>query len=59
MDYSTLAPGQLRLIPRSDQMADWKSDYAGMQQEMFYGEVPSFEQVLKRVGEFQKAFNKS
>ena len=32
---STLTPGQLRLIPREDQMADWKSDYAGMQQERF------------------------
>ena len=59
MDYSTLTPGQLRLLPREDQMADWRSDYAGMQQEMFYGEVPSFEQVIRVVQEFQKAFNKS
>jgi len=59
MDYSTLTLGQIRLIPRDDQMADWKSDYAGMQQEMFYGEVPSFEEVLKVVQEFQEAFNKS
>jgi hypothetical protein len=59
MDYSTLAPGQLRLIPRQDQMADWRSDYTGMQQEMFYGEVPSFDEVLKRVGEFQESFNES
>ncbi|MGB0372241.1 MAG: nucleotidyl transferase AbiEii/AbiGii toxin family protein [Opitutales bacterium] len=59
MDYSTLTPGQLRLIPREDQMADWKSDYTGMQQEMFYGEVPDFEQVLKAVEAFQEAFNKS
>jgi hypothetical protein len=59
MDYSTLAPGQLRLIPRQDQTADWRNDYAGMQQEMFYGTVPSFDEVLKRVGEFQDAFNQS
>jgi hypothetical protein len=30
-----------------------------MQQEMFYGTVPSFDEVLKRVGEFQDAFNQS
>ena len=59
MDYSTLAPGQLRLIPRQDQMTDWRSDYAGMQQEMFYGEVPSFEEVLRKVSEFERAFNQS
>jgi hypothetical protein len=59
MDYSTLAPGQLRLIPREDQMADWQSDYAGMQQEMFYGDVPSFDEVLKSVAEFETAFNQS
>jgi hypothetical protein len=59
MDYNTLTPGQLRLIPREDQMADWKSDYAVMQQEMFYGEVPSFEQVITVVQGFQDAFNKS
>jgi hypothetical protein len=59
MDYSTLSLGQLRLIPREDQIADWRSDYAGMQQEMFYGEVPSFEQVMKVVQEFQETFNRS
>jgi hypothetical protein len=30
-----------------------------MQQEMFYGEVPSFEQVMKVVQEFQETFNRS
>lgn len=57
MDYETLVPGQLRLIPREDQMADWRSDYTGMQREMFYGDVPSFDDVLGTVKAFQDQFN--
>ena len=57
MDYETLAPGKLRLIPREDQMADWRNDYTGMQREMFYGDVPTFDEVLKVVENFQKQFN--
>ena len=57
MDYETLAPGKLRLIPREDQMADWKNDYTSMQREMFYGDVPTFDEVLKVVENFQKQFN--
>jgi hypothetical protein len=58
MDYDTLAPGTLRMLPRDFQIADWRSDYAGMQQEMFYGEVPDFDSVLHTVEQFQNAFNR-
>jgi len=57
IDYDTLAPGRLCLLPREDQMADWRSDYIGMQREMFYGEVPDFEEVLATVRLFQDTFN--
>jgi hypothetical protein len=57
MDYATLAPGTLRIVPRDDQRAHWQSDYAGMQAEMFYGEVPEFDAVLASVRKFQDAFN--
>jgi hypothetical protein len=57
MDYSALAPGQLRLIPEENQIADWRSDYAGMQREMFFGEVPDFDEVLATVKVFENAFN--
>jgi len=56
-DYSTLAPGRLRLLPTEAQLGDWQSDYRNMQQEMFFGDVPGFEQVLAVVGEFQDRFN--
>ncbi|MEX0324006.1 MAG: nucleotidyl transferase AbiEii/AbiGii toxin family protein [Puniceicoccaceae bacterium] len=57
MDYETLIPGKLRLIPLEEQMPDWKVDYTGMQQEMFYGDVPDFSEVLATVKAFEVKFN--
>jgi predicted nucleotidyltransferase component of viral defense system len=59
VDYTSLKPGSLRLIPHSAQMEDWEADYAGMEMEMFYGEVPSFAEVLHAVEVFQNDFNAS
>jgi len=57
VDYTTLVPGQLRLLPQEEQLSDWRADYEGMQAEMFYGEVPTFDDVLAAVGKFQDNFN--
>ncbi len=57
VDYSTLVRGQLRLVPTDDQMSDWRADYSNMQQEMFFGEAPDFENVIKKVRGFQDDFN--
>jgi len=57
MDYTTLVPGQMRLVPSDAQLQDWRSDYANMQQEMFYGKVPSFDEIIDVVRRFQDAFN--
>lgn len=57
MDYGTLKPGSLRLVPPDHYMSDWRSDYAAMQLEMFYGEVPDFDEVLVKVKRFQDQFN--
>jgi predicted nucleotidyltransferase component of viral defense system len=59
VDYTTLVPGQLRLLPQDEQLSDWRADYEGMQEEMFYGEVPSFDDILTVVGDFQDQFNQS
>ncbi len=57
MDYETLNPGFLQLVPPNHYLADWKSDYTAMQKEMFYGEVPDFDEVLMKVKHFQDQFN--
>jgi len=57
MDYSTLRQGSLRLLPLSNQEPEWRRDYLAMRDEMFFGEVPSFDEILTVVGSFQTEFN--
>jgi len=57
MDYSTLSRGKLRVLPLPEQEAEWRRDYQAMSSEMFFGEVPEFDDVLRVVGKFQREFN--
>ena len=58
MDYSTLRRGSLRMVPPPEQEAEWRRDYRAMNDEMFFGEVPIFDEVLRVVREFQQYFNR-
>ena len=57
MDYSTLSRGSLRVLPLPEQEAEWRRDYQAMSSEMFFGEVPKFDDILRVVGQFQREFN--
>ena len=57
VDYTTLRPGSLRLVPPADQLAPWRQDYQTMRSEMFFGDVPKFDEILRVVGDFEKRFN--
>lgn len=57
VDYSTLNPRQLQLLPAEADRPDWQADYEGMRHEMFYGDVPTFDEILAVVGEFQARLN--
>ena len=57
VDYDTLRRGSLRLLPPEAQVTAWRHDYEAMAGSMFFGEVPTFEDVLKVVGEFAHRFN--
>jgi len=59
VDYATLRPGSLRLTPPADQMASWRLDYQSMRGEMFFGEVPTFDEILRVVGQFEQQFNRA
>ncbi len=58
VDYDTLRPGRLRLVPPDEQLANWKSDYTAMKDGMFSGEPPAFDDLIQIVREFQDAFNR-
>ena len=57
VDYETLRPGSLRLTPPAGHRDAWRRDYVEMAEPMFYGERPSFDEILRIVGEFEKRFN--
>lgn len=57
VDYATLRQGTLRLVPPDVQTRDWLLDYQAMSEEMFFGEVPAFDHVIRLVGEFERTFN--
>lgn len=57
MDYSTLCRGSLRLVPLPEQESEWRQDYQAMRDEMFFDEVPNFDEVLHVVGGFQEEYN--
>ncbi len=59
VDYDTLRPGDLRILPQDDQLAEWRNDYIGMQSEMFFGPVPKFDEMLSVIEAFQNEFNQT
>ena len=57
VDYTTHRPGTFRLLPPEQHLANWRADYEQMLGPMFFGEVPTFDAILKVVGKFEREFN--
>ncbi len=57
VDYSTHKPGTFRLSPPPEHLANWRADYQEMLGPMFFGDTPSFEDMIAAASEFEKAFN--
>ena len=57
VDYSTHKPGTFRLSPPADHLPDWRRDYQDMLGPMFFGDTPTFEQMMTAASEFEKTFN--
>lgn len=57
VDYTTHRPGTFRLVPPEGQMPDWRKDYQAMLGPMFFGETPSFEELMVDIREFEHVFN--
>jgi predicted nucleotidyltransferase component of viral defense system len=57
VDYTTHKPGTFRLVPPGEHLAKWRADYKEMLGPMFFGETPSFEEMMTAAEEFERAFN--
>lgn len=57
VDYSTLRPGALHVLPPAHHLEAWRKDYQEMKGTMFFGDVPTFDEILKVVGKFERDFN--
>ncbi|MDR1305340.1 MAG: nucleotidyl transferase AbiEii/AbiGii toxin family protein [Verrucomicrobiales bacterium] len=58
MDYGTLKPSSIRLCPPATQIQAWRHDYQIMRPEMFYGEVPTFDEIMATVKEFEQTWRR-
>ena len=54
---ASLQPGRLRITPSSERRAAWKQDYDAMRESMFFGEAPTFDDILAAVAEFERRCN--
>ena len=57
VDYTTYQRGRLRLVPEAEQQREWQADYDRMKDEMFFGVVPDFAEIIDQVRRFQDRFN--
>jgi len=56
--YETAQPGSLRLSPSTDRLKALDADYDKMQ-EMFFGDRPTFGEILENIREWEHRFNHS
>lgn len=59
VDYTTHKPGTFRLVPPVEQIGAWEADYKAMLGPMFFGPVPTFEEMMAAARDFETAFNAS
>ena len=54
---ASLKPGSLRLVPSAVREPAWRRDYEAMREAMFFGESPSWKDLIQVVGDFEARFN--
>ncbi|MEM9444382.1 MAG: nucleotidyl transferase AbiEii/AbiGii toxin family protein [Verrucomicrobiota bacterium] len=57
VDYETLRPGTMEMLPGQDALSFWEKDYESMKNNFFFGEVPSFTEIVNSVETFQDKWN--
>ncbi|MBN2893837.1 MAG: nucleotidyl transferase AbiEii/AbiGii toxin family protein [Bacteroidales bacterium] len=57
VDYNLHLPQTLNPIPPEKILLAWERDYKTMQEEMIYGDSPSFNDLIKRIQELKEKIN--
>jgi hypothetical protein len=57
VDYNLHQPQDVKPIPSNDYVEDWKADYKTMQEQMIYGDSPSYEDLVKGIQGFLERMN--
>ncbi len=57
INYNLHRPKHINPIPPKDLIGVWKRDYMTMQEQMIYGDSPSFEEMLQSIKEFVNKIN--
>jgi hypothetical protein len=56
-DYDSLTYGKFRILPNDADLVFWRADYEKMRSEMFFGESPTFDQLMTDIGKLQDRLN--
>jgi hypothetical protein len=54
---ASLRPGRLRMTPSAERRTVWRQDYDAMRESMFFGDAPTFDEILSVLAEFERRFN--
>ena len=57
VNYNLHQPQTINPIPPKDLIEDWETDYKTMQQQMIYGDSPSFEKMVESIRELVQKIN--
>jgi predicted nucleotidyltransferase component of viral defense system len=57
LDYGNHAPDKIKIIPPESVIQDYENDYSEMTKFMIYGEVLTFDRLIKRISELQTRIN--
>lgn len=52
-----LRRGSIRLVPHEARMKEWRDDFLAMRDTMFFGAVPSFDEMLPDLRELERRIN--
>ncbi len=57
VDYNLHQPQTINPVPIPEFIDEWKADYKTMQEQMIYGDSPSFDEMLKGIKVFVSKIN--